>query len=140
MTDAFSWHILEMKHYVSSGTVFDVLWQFKAVRTLDDNRIFTSIQTGWAGLNTPDPDNFIPFENLQEETVIGWVQGVLGSAEIAALESFAVNELNTKENPVEARGLPWEPEPPVDPCVGVFCAPGYSCVNGVCEPVGPGPK
>jgi len=42
-----------------------------------------------------DP-NFIPYENLTEDIVIGWVKSVLGAESIAALESELQQELQSR--------------------------------------------
>ena len=52
----------------------------------------------------PDDPNFTPFEQLTEETVLGWVKAELNTAEI---EQALANKLNEKLNPTVVAGLPW---------------------------------
>lgn len=58
-----------------------------------------------------DP-NFIPYEDLTEEIVIGWVKSSLGETEVAKIEAnLAQQVLNQAETVVTvnttATGLPW---------------------------------
>ena len=52
----------------------------------------------------PDDADFTPFEQLTEETVLGWVKAELNTGEI---EQALANKLNEKLNPTVVAGLPW---------------------------------
>jgi len=63
--------------------------------------------TSYGTINfTPNPDdpNFTPFEQLTEQTVVGWVKDTLDTVEI---EQSLANKLNEKLNPTVASGVPW---------------------------------
>lgn len=55
-----------------------------------------------------DP-NFIPFANLTEEIVVGWVKDSLGAEEVAAVEAKAQAKLTpaAPAAPITIPGLPW---------------------------------
>ena len=55
---------------------------------------------------TPDPsdENFVPFEDLTEADVIGWVEAALDVAEIEANLSANIAEQKAPKTEV---GLPW---------------------------------
>ena len=55
---------------------------------------------------TPDSsaDGFIPFDDLTEDTVIGWLQDVLDTD---ALEERLVADLAEQANPSVLVGVPW---------------------------------
>lgn len=60
----------------------------------------------------PDPEqaDFIPFDQLTEEEVIGWVQGVVvGDYEEHVNEQIA-KQIADKIDPVVEKPLPWNPE------------------------------
>jgi len=54
----------------------------------------------------PDDPNYTPFDQLTEETVLGWVKAELDTAQI---EQALAQKLNEKLNPTVVSGnLPWE--------------------------------
>ena len=59
---------------------------------------------------TPDPDspNFIPFEQLTESDVVGWLMNKDGWAE--ALEARLDADIERQKNPPILHGLPWSDE------------------------------
>lgn len=67
------------------------------------------VATGYgADSFTPDPDspNFIPFEQLTEADVIGWLMNRDGWAE--ALEVRLDADIERQKNPPILHGLPWQ--------------------------------
>ena len=63
--------------------------------------------TSYGTINfTPNSDypNFTPFEQLTEQTVVGWVKDTLDTVEI---EQSPADKLNEKLNPTVASGVPW---------------------------------
>ena len=55
---------------------------------------------------TPDPssEDYIAYADLTEETVIGWVHGVVDKD---AIEASVQAQIDTKANPVVMKGIPW---------------------------------
>lgn len=67
----------------------------------------------------PDPESpdFVPFENLNEDTVVAWVREALTDVKVAQIEGQLAQVLDQKLNPTTAVGKPWqaaEPEPEVE--------------------------
>lgn len=56
-----------------------------------------------------DPDApFVPFADLTEETVIGWVKGAMGDEQVAAYEANVAAQIDALVNPpVVTPALPW---------------------------------
>lgn len=52
------------------------------------------------------PD-FIPFESLTEDVVIGWVKAAIGEETVAAHEANIAAQIESQKNPVQASGVPW---------------------------------
>lgn len=62
-------------------------------------------------LSTVDPDNFVAYEDLTEEMVLGWIQSVVvGGYEEHVNEKIA-EEIDKQVNPVTevTEGFPWSP-------------------------------
>lgn len=54
----------------------------------------------------PDPEAFTPLADLQESTVVGWVQAALGDTAIANIQSHLAGIIAPEPAPVSVP-LPW---------------------------------
>lgn len=87
--------------------VVNVLWTLTGVdgqttASIGGNTMFDSQQS------TP----FIPYDQLTEATVIGWVQASLGEQAITCFEANVQGQIDTKLNPPvspQNTPLPWAP-------------------------------
>ena len=68
-------------------------------------------------LTTVDPNNFVPYENLTEEMVPGWIKSVVVGDYEQHVNDKIQKQINEKISPVvEVRGgFPWSPEEEVNP-------------------------
>jgi len=83
---------------------------FTWTASLQDEELNAS-SYGSVGLQAPEED-IIPFEDLTEEMVLGWIQSVvIGSYEEHVNEKIA-EEISSKVNPIVSvtGGFPWESE------------------------------
>ena len=53
------------------------------------------------------PDTLIPYKDLTESTVLGWVKTKLGTDEVAAIEKDLEDEIALINKPVTSEGKPW---------------------------------
>ena len=74
-----------------------VYWNYEATKG--------TISTGIGGSTdlTPPESIFVPFENLQEDIVIGWISG---SLDISNLQSTLNNSIDNIENPKIVQSIP----------------------------------
>jgi len=80
-----------------------VYWNYEATKG--------NISTGIGGSTdlTPPESIFVPFDNLQEDIVIGWISG---SLDINNLQSTLNNSIDNIENPkIIQSDPPWIPMP-----------------------------
>ena len=101
-----TWKVLDMKRNSSDDGVVEVKWELRA--TADTGE--TAVEGGELKIESYDassPD-FVPFADLTESTVLGWVWEDLGDkkAEIEADRTAKV-EAQIAKNASEATGLPW---------------------------------
>ena len=88
--------------------VVNCLWTLSGVQdqysaSIDGNTQFAIKQS--------DP-NFVPYDQLTEETVIGWVQASLGEQGIANFEANVQGQIDSQINPPVSPAntpLPWVP-------------------------------
>lgn len=98
-----TWTIEQLRRNSADGGVITVFWKCKADGVTDKfgNELFLSSTLDF----TPDPSSpdFVPFDSLTQETVLGWVQ-----AEIQAdVEEEMNNRFADKVVADTALGTPW---------------------------------
>lgn len=97
----FTWKILRVSWDESTGAVVKAMWHL----TAEENG-YQGYVKGEADFS-PDPEaeNFIPLEDLTEETVLSWVKKTVKNRE--GLEKLAIERLEKRRIPSTIRGLPW---------------------------------
>ena len=56
----------------------------------------------------PSKQDYIPFDELTEADVIGWVQSAMGEEGVAATENAIATQIETQKNPpIVTPQLPW---------------------------------
>lgn len=63
-------------------------------------------RTGAASLESPDSNSFIPYSDLTEEIVHGWLESNLNDY-ILVLKDEIAKSIAEKHNPIVAMDLPW---------------------------------
>jgi len=61
-------------------------------------------------LNTVDPENFVSYEDLTEEIILSWIQGVVVGGYEEHVNQQIANQISDKVSPVTevTSGFPWE--------------------------------
>ena len=89
MAYTHTWNITKMDSWVDTGIVFNV--HFSVTTKDTDNMDFTMIQNMAVSVPYNPADATIPYAELTEETVIGWVQNELKIYQLNEDGSFAVD-------------------------------------------------
>jgi hypothetical protein len=100
MATEFAWKVAQLERETEDGFVFTVHYTINA-----DDGTYTSGAYGSLGLERPD--NLIPFSQLTEEVVIGWVKEKFGEEKVAEIEAALQAQLDEQHNPSKASGVPW---------------------------------
>jgi len=92
-----NWTISTLERETSNGFVTTAHWQATAV----DGDYTASIYStcSWA-----DGTPVIPYENLTQETVLGWIWETVPKQ---ATEAALAQNIELQKNPVTATGTPW---------------------------------
>ena len=86
--------------------VVNVIWTLSGT----DGKYTADIQGNTELAITPDQPDFIPYADLTEEIVVGWVQETLGPTGIYNYEQNIVGQIDSMINPPispEQAPLPW---------------------------------
>jgi hypothetical protein len=102
MTTSFTWAIANLERHTADGVVFTVHYTVNA-----DDGTYSAGAYGSLGLEAPEPDSMILFDNLTEEIVVGWVKGKFGEEKVAEIEAALQAQLDEKHAPTKAAGVPW---------------------------------
>ena len=94
---------LEYNNDADKGVVV-AHWRVTEEETVGDVT-YTASSYGTCGF-TPDPDadDFVAYDSLTEEVVMGWVHAEVDQA---ATEAALTANIEAQKNPVSADGMPW---------------------------------
>jgi len=94
----FTWHIAQLERETADGYVFTAHY------TVDANDgVYKAGAYGSIGFERPE-EGMIPFADLTEEIVIGWVKERL---DVEQIEAALQSQLDEQRHPSKASGLPW---------------------------------
>tara|TARA_R100000329_G_scaffold72165_1_gene62829 strand:- start:1496 stop:1804 length:309 start_codon:yes stop_codon:yes gene_type:complete len=97
----FTWTINQLERETVDGYVFTAHY---SVNAADDT--YTSGAYGSIGFERPD--TLIPFSDLTEELVLGWVKEKIGGDEkVQEIQAALQAQLDEQRTPTKASGLPW---------------------------------
>ena len=105
MANTYTWDCKTVDTYPThdshSDVVYNVHWRLNAEsdqQDADGNNYSASVY-GTHSVNADDIANFIPFADLTNDTVTGWVTTGMGDDEVANLKSGLDNDIDGQINP-----------------------------------------
>jgi hypothetical protein len=97
------WKVANMERNLDDiGTVFTVHYTVTHFRDGEQAGAYGSI-----GLEAPESGTGIPYAELTEEIVIGWVKTKFGDEKIAEIEAALDAQISEKLTPTKSAGVPW---------------------------------
>ena len=97
----FTWTINQLDRETVDGYVFTAHY---SVNAADD----TYSSGAYGSIGFERPDTLIPFSDLTEELVIGWVKEKIGGDEkVQEIQAALQAQLDEQRTPTKASGLPW---------------------------------
>ena len=99
-----TWTIANLERELSTGGVTVAHWRVTESETVGDVT-YTASAYGTCGF-TPDADadDFVAYDSLTEEVVMGWVHAEVDQS---ATEAALTANIEAQKNPVSADGMPW---------------------------------
>jgi len=98
----YTWAISNLERHTADGIVYTVHYTVNAA-----DGTYTSGAYGSLGLEAPESDP-IPFADLTEEIVVGWVKDKFGAEKVAEIEAALQAQLDEQHAPTTASGVPWQ--------------------------------
>ena len=100
MSTTFTWGVANLERETADGYVYTVHYTINAK---DDT--YNAGAYGSIGLERGD--SLIPFADLTEEVVVGWVQDALTAEKVSEIEAALQAQLDEQRAPSKASGIPW---------------------------------
>jgi hypothetical protein len=97
----FTWHIANLERETADGFVMTAHYTV----TAEDG---TYSSGAYGSLGFERPDKLIPFADLTEELVIGWVQDAFGAEKVTEILAALQAQLDEQHHPSKASGMPWQ--------------------------------
>jgi hypothetical protein len=94
----YTWTIAQLERNTADDFVTIVHYRVSAV---DDT--YTASTYGTVGY-TQESETFIPFADLTEATVVGWVKDSLGEETV---QEALASQIETQKAPAQIAGMPW---------------------------------
>ena len=95
-----TWTIATLERELSDGGVVVAHWRVSEV----DGEFSASAYGTCSFTYDPSDPLFVPYDNLTEEVVLGWVWGEVDQA---ATEAALAADIADQKNPTTADGVPW---------------------------------
>jgi hypothetical protein len=99
-----NWTISQLDRALPDGVVLTAHWR---VSKTDGDASGTVYGTISFDAKDPSDPTFIPYANLTEAQVIGWVKETMGANQVAAHEAAVEAQIQSQLNPTKASGTPW---------------------------------
>jgi hypothetical protein len=101
MATTFTWHIANLERETADGFVMTAHYTV----TAEDG---TYSSGAYGSLGFERPDKLIPYADLTEQMVIGWVQDAFGAEKVAEISAALQAQLDEQRHPSKASGMPWQ--------------------------------
>ena len=101
MTITKTWEINTLERELSDGYVRKVIYRVKGIDGTEEKARATGT------VELIKPKTLIPYKDLTESTVLGWVKTKLGTDEVTAIEKSLEDEIALINTPVTSTGKPW---------------------------------
>jgi hypothetical protein len=95
----FNWQVVQTNYNTIDKFITTVHY---TVNAIDGD--YTASTYGTVGYTEQPDEQYIPYAELTEAEVVGWVQESLGKDTV---EEGLAAQIETQKNPVQESGLPW---------------------------------
>ena len=104
MPVATTWTISTLERDLSDGGVVVAHWRCSGSGTSGEDTFNASVYATCEFTPDPSASDFVPYDSLTEDTVLGWVWGRVDKS---ATEAAVTAKINAQMNPTTGAGVPW---------------------------------
>ena len=109
MATTFTWKIANLEREVADGFVYVGHYTLVGISDQEDPEGNPYNSGAYGSVGFQRPDDLIPFDELTEEQVVGWVQEALGGDEkVAEIEAALQARIDQLITPTTESGVPWQ--------------------------------
>ena len=110
MATTYKWVVSQLDTAPSEDGLTDVVkvvhWRYQAEQ-VDGDKVWFAETYGASSVGQPNPQNFVPYEDVTEAEVISWLEEILP---VDAMQASLEANIALQINPVEITlPLPWTP-------------------------------
>ena len=95
-----TWEVNTLQRELADGYVNKVIYRVNGT-----DGTYSTRATGEVDLEKPE--TLIPYKDLTQETVIGWVKAKLGTESVTEIEKAIDDNITLQKTPVHGVGTPW---------------------------------
>ena len=95
----YTWTIVQMNRLTADGFVVTVHYNVSAT-----DGTYNASTYGTVGYTEQPGETYVPYADLTQEMVVGWVKASLGEATV---EASLQSQIDAQINPVQESGMPW---------------------------------
>ena len=102
MATTYEWKIAQLERTLSDGIVYTLHYTIEAF-----DGTYRASAYGSLGLEAPEEDEAIPFADLTEEIVVGWLLDKFGEEKVNEIFAALQAQIDEQATPTKGTGLPW---------------------------------
>ena len=96
-----TWEVNTLERELADGYVKKVIYRAKGIDGSEEKARATG------EVNLEKPKTLVPYKDLTQDIVLGWVKTKLGTDQVTAVEKWLEDEIALLNTPVTATGKPW---------------------------------
>ena len=105
MANTYTWKVDNCNRNLADGLITTMHYTVSAVT---EDGVYSAGAYGSIGLEAPDAEDMIPYDNVTEAQAVSWVQAALGGADkVAEIHAALDAQLTEKRTPTTGTGTPW---------------------------------
>ena len=89
----YDWNCKTVDAYPQNGEYMDLVYNVHYIVSGTDEIGNGATNIGTQTLDTSAVTDFIPFEDLTNEIVVGWTKGAMGEEQVASIEANIANQI-----------------------------------------------
>ena len=105
MANTYTWKVGQCDRTLATGVITTLHY---TVNATDEDGTYTVGAYGSIGLEAPDADDMVAYDDVTEAQAITWAQEALGGADkVAEIHAALDAQLTEKRTPTTGAGTPW---------------------------------